>query len=223
MPVEIIAPTIVRFTFKHLLANSHAADCVIDVSVDEFASTRHDAVFDMTDNTRDAWQDNIMGIMGNTVNFVGGHFTDLDSTGGVSGDFSPNAAKPILGGVTNNQTTPNTAYLVRKHCSHTRRQRPGRMYLPGVDETVTDQFGRVTSSFITAANTRLNSFKSALTNVGVSVTHPSTTAWRVVHISGYDGAVAPGFPLGRPNAWDSSDVSAADMDSVVASMRRRNR
>jgi hypothetical protein len=190
--------------------------------VDEVSSTRHDAVLGCVDATAKAWQDNIMPALANPITFLGGHYLDLDSLGGVSGDFGPHAGSPIAGAFSPQMASPNNAYLVTKHTPHTRRQRSGRTYLPGVSETNVDTAGIIDSGTQTYINGKLSSFLSALNNVA-SVTHPATTAWRVVHIVGYDGVPAPGYPNGRPNAWNSTDVSSATVDPKVATQRRRLR
>jgi hypothetical protein len=207
---------------RHLLTDNHPLDNVVDVSLDEIASTRHDAVVDLVNGVRDAWQSRIVPLFTNVVSFTGGHYQDLDSLDGVSGDFGFNGSLPHVGPSSAPSSPPNVAYLVAKHCSHTRRQRPGRMYLGGVDETVVDGTGLIGPASLSSCNAALENFRNDLTHAS-GVTHPGTTAWRVVHIAGYDGVPVPGFPLGHPNAWNSSDVSSAVMDARVATQRRRLR
>lgn len=221
-PIEIVAPTMVRFTMKHLLTDGRPCDNVVDVSLDEIASDRHDAVVDLVNGVRDAWQTNVVNFFMQSVTFTGGHYLDLDSLGGVSGDFAPNGSLPTFGSGIHEAAPPNVSYLVQKHCVHNRKQRPGRMYLPGVDETMVDKNGIVSGTELAALNGGLEAFRSALTHAS-GVTHPGTTAWRVIHIVSHDGVPAPGWPNGKPNAWNSTDVSQAVVDVRVATQRRRLR
>jgi hypothetical protein len=221
-PLEIVAPTIVRFTMKHLLTGGHEADTILDLSVDEVGTTRHDAVVGCVPTVRDAWQTRIIPRLDGNVAFTGMHYLDLDSTSGISGDLGPNAAKPITGSFNFSPTSPNVSYLCIKHCTHNRRQRSGRMYLPGVDEANVDSAGNVLGAYITGTNAVLESLRVDLTNVA-SVTHPATTAWRVVHVETYDGISVPGHPNGLPATWSSSDVSSVTVDGRVATQRRRLR
>lgn len=224
MPIEIVAPTIVRIGFRHLLGDARIAENIVDISVDEVGTTRHDAVADVVNNARDKWQTRFVnGMMGNSVTFVGGHFTDLDSLGGISGDFAANGSLPTVGGGgTGTQMPPNNALLIVKHCTHTRRQRPGRMYVTGVMESAADNNGVVPGSIITAYTAVAEGYKTDALSFS-SVLHPATTAWRVVHIAAYDGVAVPGYPHGLPNAWNSTDVSSAVCDARIATMRRRLR
>lgn len=221
-PIEIIAPTIVRFTFRHLLGNSRACDNIVDVSLDEVGTTRHDAVAGMVDNVGGHWQNSMLPALTPNITYVGGHFLDLDSLGGISGEFSPNTSLPTAGQHSAEGDSPATTYLVHKFCSHNRRQRAGRMYLGGVDEADVNNAGTVGTSSQTRLNTALDNLKSGLADSS-SLGAPGTTAWRVVHIDSHDGVPAPGYPLGKPNAWSSSNVDVAKIDVIVGSQRRRQR
>ncbi len=221
-PIEIIAPTIVRFTMKHTLADGRLMDNVVDVSLDENGTTRHDAVSAIVPKIRDAWQTRTLSVVSNTVTFTGGHYIDLDSLGGISGDFTPNSGISNIGIGSAPALPPAVAYLIIKSCAHNRRQRAGRMYISGADEASVDAGGVLGSTVRTGLNAAFAGLKADILAAG-AIFPPATTAWRVVHIAGYDGVVAPGFPLGRPNAWSSSDVTSATADTHVGTQRRRQR
>lgn len=221
-PLEIIAPTIVRFSHQGYVAGGRKWAAVTDVSVDEFAVDRHTGVRNIVPRIVEAFQDHCLAPLTSDVNYQGASWIDLDSLEGESGFQTPIAGHPSYGGQSAAGAAPNTCYLIHKNCAHNRRQRTGRMYLPGVMETHVDGAGVVDSAQLTALTTTMSDYKAEIAAAG-PLFPPTTTAWRVVHILTYSGVAEPGWPNGRPTSWNSTDVTSATPDTKVATQRRRLR
>lgn len=220
-PIPVVAGTIVRIGLNTNLGNGRHSTNLVDVSVDEgIAGDRETAVINTALAVGQAWQDDIAMTMPNAVNYTGGQYIDLDSLTGVSGTFGFVPGHPVNSGTTSSTLSPQVAILIHKHCAHSRSQRAGRMFLPAAQESAVDDAGRVQSAFATFMQTKLDAFA---TKINGSLISGADTAWRVVHVTGHTGVPEPGFPLGRPNAWDSSDVTSTSIDGVVGTQRRRNR
>jgi len=197
------------------------SDCVVDVSADETGSSRGTAVLASAAFVTKAWQNNMIPQMPTQYRFDSARFIDLDSVDGISGTLGPQAGAPTVGTAVLQVSSPGVAFLFHKVCAHNRSQRAGRMYFPGVGENMINDDGTVTGSYVTALNTNVGAFLTAV-HAGVSIP-PTTLAWRVVHVAGHDGVVQPGFPQGKPNAWTSSDVNSVYVDPKIATQRRRLR
>lgn len=220
-PIPIVAGTIVRFSMQHTLADARVGDIIIDISLDEFAGSRSSAVDALVPKVVGQWQDDISAGTLASVTFTGARFLDIDSLSGHGGFQGPIAGKPLNGGTSAPAAPPNVCYLIHKQCVHNRQQRNGRLYMPGVIESGVDDGGVVLPAQQTNWNGHFNAFKS---NVGSGLFFPpASTAWRVVHVTGHTGDPSPGFPNGKPNAWNSSDVDNCSTDSKVATQRRRLR
>lgn len=221
MATPVIAPTIVRIALNHNLGNGHHSTNIIDLNVDEGpTASRPDVVANAALAVGQHWQEDICVLMSNTLTYTGGTYTDLDSLTSTSGSFGPVPGKPVNSGAASAISPVNVAMLVTKHCHHTRTQRPGRMYIAGVIENQVDDHGIISSGQLAGWQTALNLFQTHMNSLGIS---GATTAWRVVHVTGHTGSPVPGFPHGRPNAWDSTDITNVTAESLVATQRRRNR
>lgn len=71
-------------------------------------------------------------------------------------------ASSLGGGTAGNVSPPNVAVLVHKHTAVGGRRGRGRMYLPGVIETVVGDDGTLDNTFRTGIETDLNDFLAAL-------------------------------------------------------------
>lgn len=220
-PIPIIAPTIVRITMHTNLGNGRVANNIIDLSVDgPSGSDRPSVVNEIVTQVRDLWQDHMVGGISSSWSFTGGTYTDLDSLATVSGAFGINGSKPVNGGGAASMSPPNVAFLVHKLCGHTRTQRNGRMYFPGVVEGSVSDGGDIDGTHTSGLAAGLETFRIALSD---DLPGGGTTAWRVVHVTGHDGVPAPGHPLGKPNAWDSTDITGFSVETRVGTQRRRVR
>lgn len=206
---------------QHTCGTGRPADCVVDVSLDEFAGSRDSAVAGLIPLVIAAWQDNMLATMGNFCTFIGCRYLDLDSISGTGGFHAPVGGHPTTGGVTDQGSTPSTAWLIHKTCAHTRAQKAGRMYVPGPTEGNVNTDGTIASAMLSTVNTKVGAFLNA---VGAGTFYPpATTAWRVVHVTGHTGTAVPGYPNGYPNSWNSTDVNSVSCDTRVATQRRRLR
>lgn len=151
------------------------------------------------------WQDHIVGALANNYTCVGAHFRDRNETAGVVGDILADAAKPRVGGSSGASSTPNVAVLVRKLGVFHAGQKPGRFFLPGIEESAVDEDGMLTTTFISAMNALLAAFLSGLSGAG-------SNQLVTVHF-------APTAPL----AGVTTDVTQLVTDPKVATQRRRLR
>lgn len=82
--------------------------------------------------------------------------------------FGPNATGPaaeVAAGIVGTQTTPvvaNTAYLIHKNTASGGRTGRGRMYLPGIPESVLTGDGIIDASYIEDNNEKLADFEGKL-------------------------------------------------------------
>lgn len=118
------------------------------------------------------------------------------------------------------QAAPNVAYLVHKVTAVGGRRGRGRMYLPGVDETVVTQGGNIDPAKVTELNTGLGLFEARATagNLGLVLLHAPATVWSLVD----------GQPRRIPDPTDPpvpAPYSITDLvpSGVVATQRRRLR
>lgn len=141
--------------------------------------------------------------------------------------LGPNNTGPsALVGISHNgedlsaQAPPNVAYLVNKITGLGGRRGRGRVFLPGVDETVVTQGGFVDAAKVTQIQNGLDQFvlNMAAHNLGLVVLHSPAKIWTLVNgrPRQIDDPNAPAPPL--PSAITSLQVSAQ-----VATQRRRVR
>jgi hypothetical protein len=221
MPIVVVAPTIVRFSFQHSVPGGRVADVIMDVSLDEFVGSRTTAVNGLVPAVVESWQDFPVNNLPSQVKFTGARFLDIDSEDGHGGFQAPIAGHPITGGGSPALTTPNIAILIHKQCVHSRSERNGRTYMPGVAELAVDEAGTLATADKNAWQTAFTNFKNDVD--GGLFFPPATVALRVVHVAGHTGVPQPGFPDGLPNEWSSSDITSFQVDSKVATQRRRLR
>lgn len=151
------------------------------------------------------WQDHIVGALSNNYTCIGAHFRDRNEVGGVVGDILADAAKPRVGGSAGAASTPNVAVLLRKLGVFHAGQKPGRTFLPGVEEASVDEDGMLTTTFVSAMNALAAAFLSGLSGAG-------SNQLVTVHFTG------PTDNSGTP-----TDVTAFVTDPKVATQRRRLR
>lgn len=217
MPVRVVAPTIMRCGFQHLLGGTRPATCLVDVSIDEFGVDRETAVHDVADNMCHVWQPRMLGIMSPAVSFVGMHWIDLDSLEGISGFEGPHAGDPTVGGATGVDTEPpQVCYLVHKNCSPNRSQKNGRMYVPGVFTDRVNNDGTLTAGSAALVTARTEQVRTDILALSTTLSI-STVAWRVVHVHKPDKTNPTTW------SWSSSDVKTTACDARVATQRRRLR
>jgi len=202
---------------KHTLSGGRPGVCIVDISVDENVEGRDVAVSDVVSHIAAPWQDNMLANMTGNVTFTGGHYIDLDSLNGQTGDFGPAAGHPTTGAIVGTPyLQPATAYLIHKASGSHRGTRNGRMFVPGLAESEVDEAGVVQASRVSSWNTKLALFKTACQNLFTSALDGST-AWRTVHVN------KAGSPDPSLWTWSSSTITSAFCDVKVATQRRRLR
>jgi len=216
----MVAPTIVRMTMLGDIA-TRACHNIVDVSLDEFATSRETMVQALMVDFDKLWQDTILPALGGWYTYHGMNWIDLDSPDGLTGFKAPRTGKPVLGGTGGSLHTPNTAALIHKSTGSRRGHRSGRMYLAPILESDTDDGGNLSAGALTRFNSAANSLRTTINAAGAPIF--ATVAYRVVHVDGYTGDPVPGYPNGYPNAWSSSDVTSVSTDSKCATQRRRLR
>lgn len=123
----------------------------------------------------DAYIDEILPVLCNSVSVQSARYVDLSTEDGVTGVVAPTTEQPLAGSVTAQACPPQVAYLVSLIVNSTRGVRNGRMYLPGVrfDEVNDDgNIGSETVDDVTAAVTAFHD-----TFVG----DPPALNWSVLH------------------------------------------
>lgn len=215
-PVVIVAPTIVRYTFRNDMGNGKTADNVVDISLESsFTATRADAIADLHDDVIKAWQDKVVGPSWQYGNFVGAHWIDLHSADGETGELAPVAGHPITGTATGAMMAPNCCYLIHKNSTARRGQRQGRMYMVGVAEADADNLGRLTGAVVTSQTTRFEQFRSTIDAIAsLSI---ESAAWRTVHVRKIEKLDPATW------TWTSSTIDSVSCDPVIATQRRRMR
>lgn len=114
---------------------------------------------------------------------------------------------------------PATAYLITKNTDLGGRRGKGRLYLPGVDESVVSPTGVVSAGQITALQAEISEWRTNLitSNIPMVLLHGPPTAWQLVN----------GQPRRVPVGGNFNDVPNAVtslvLDGTVATQRRRLR
>lgn len=219
-PVHILAPTIVRYTFKHDTAAANNADNVVDISIDAAGTvSRDDSVDDFNSHICGMWQDTVLQCFGTSTLFLGASWIDLDSADGRTGTLGPAAAHPTHGVQTPPFAPPSISYLVHKNTVSRRGERGGRMYIPDVPEASVNDAGGLSGGAIALIEGEVGGFRTNIlgyTNT-VAGTAFNPAAWRVVHVHKLDKLDPTTW------TWSSSDVTSIRCDPIVGSQRRRQR
>lgn len=214
MPVTIVAPTIVRYTFKHTVATSIAMDNILDVSIDAAILADRDATVDSF-NTHicGLWQDNIVAHMSTLSHFDGATWIDLNSAGGRTGTLGPAGGHPVAGSNAGEIMSPQVSFLIHKQCDSKRGQRPGRMYVGPVQENAADGWGILTTVIRDAWTSYFTALKAGIE--GALDGGEGDANVRVVHVK------KPVSDDPSTWTWSSSTVNAFLADNKVATQRRR--
>lgn len=123
------------------------------------------------DDVRLAWKNRILSFMTTNYTLIETRFRDAVGTAIVipGSDAGTNSATAA---------TPNMAFLVKKLTGLGGRKNHGRLYLPGVEESVVDPTGVVDSSVVSALTTGFVNFVNdmAASNFFSVLLHNGTTA-----------------------------------------------
>lgn len=113
---------------------------------------------------------------------------------------------------------PNSAYLCTKNTAIGGRRGKGRMFIPGVSETVVDPNGNLTGAFQTALQALVTDFfeSLAINDNPMVLLHGPTTEW--VLVDGQPRRVPVAGAIPAPD-----DVVSLDLQATVGTQRRRLR
>ncbi len=218
-PVVIVAPTIVRYSFHHLLSGNRHFDSVWDISVEGDGVISRDSVLtDFNSHVNGYWQDKVVGpVLGTTTGFTGSDWIDLDSTTGATGVLGPAGGHPIVGTNPPPYAPHSVCYLIHKNSTAHRGQRQGRAYIPNIPEGKVGDDGILDGTFRSSIQTLMEAWR---TQVG-SYTYPASTAnpaaLRVVHVR------KPAPDDATTWVWSSTTVNSLTCDPLAGTQRRRMR
>ena len=139
-------------------------------------------------NSRDAFALNVLPLLSSGLTFDGVLVKrGPDATGAIQ--FSPSGD---VGGASSSAIAPNVAALVRKVTGMGGRKNRGRLFLPGLVESVVDYAGRLDPTFQGNLQDAWNDFQTAIEADSLTpvVLHGDNTAPTVVTSFGVDSTVA---------------------------------
>lgn len=221
-----IVPGVCRYTVHATFGNRAVAN-VLDYEVDTTGelTLRSTACEDMAGILLNEWTDSILPIL--VSGYVAQSITwvDLDDVDGTTGSRSTSGGNtwPKAGTISTSPMPANVAYLVRKNITGVRSARRGRMYLCGVDENATAPTiaNQIDAAKITTVQTKMNSFLGDTNQTG-PVGNPYHSHLTVVRIlERY--APEEGQEIGSPKLGDHHNVTSLQLDTTLATQRRRLR
>lgn len=221
----LIANDMVRFTVNGNYAGRLIAN-VFDMALvqDGTPTQRATAIAAQAGVIVSAWADEICELLVDDYTATSVSWLDLSSLNGSVGQTSigPGTDFPKAGEDITNPMPGSVAYRVLKNTTPQRGQRQGRMYLVGVPEnaTTTTAPNNVSSATVTAWNTKLAAFLSAI-NVGTSQVPPAYEA-RLGVIHTHVDKVDPDDPSTWVLVYEGSSlVNSLTMGSLLGTQRRR--
>lgn len=153
----------------------------------------------------DAWDIRWQPLISNDVTLASVSCKFGPSQTGPSAEF----AAGVTGTIVADSPPPNVAYLIHKVTADGGRAGRGRVYHPGVQESVVNDSGALTQSLIDAFNAMLTGFRDDVAAAMLALTG-LTSGLVLLH-----GA---GAPISTP-----SPITSLTIDSRVATQRRRLR
>lgn len=152
-----------------------------------------------------AWVDNIQAGFSTATTLVGLHGSIGQDGGPPLTIFAPAG---VAGSSSSAKLPQNCAALVRKNTVRAGRPGKGRMFLPNyLDESAVNNVGVIDGGELTAIQAALDSFWSDLTDSGGT----QNAAPTLLHNAGIPGGTTP------------SSITGFQLDSVIATQRRRLR
>lgn len=180
---------------------TNSRPCVNVIHVQREEDNARQSTVDVLNN----WQDHIMAVVSNNYSIEGARFRDRNVTTGVVGFQGPDLAKNLVGLNSTAAANPNTSFLMHKDGDLVAGQRPGRMYVVGVQEDKIDEDGKLDPTYMGTIDGQMDNFYDGLSGAG-------SNQLVVVHFQG------PGDLTGT-----STEVTALRLDPRVATQRRRLR
>lgn len=179
--MALIVPPVVRYTV-HGSTQVRPWACIVDMGVVEsLGQNRSDAIHDLAGEIINGWAENILTQQSNEVTLDSVSWVDLATADGETGARASTSdhTLPESGGNASASSTPSVAYLVRKVTSGGRSTRDGRMYVPGLPESHSNEGGaEIDSSYLAQLQSLVEAFKTRIEKPG---TANYASSWRVVH------------------------------------------
>jgi len=212
--VVVIAPTIVRYTMKHLVNGVSTQQNIIDLSIEPMPGTsRAEAIGEVNGVVNHWWQQRLITGGLNNITFLGSHWIDLDSPDGGTGDIGPHAGDATTGSVAATCFPPNVSFLVHKNSTARRGLKQGRLYWGPVTEGEADNTGLLIAANRNAVTAKFEAFRAdaaAFGSLGVD-----SANWLTVHVTKPDKTDPSTW------TWSSSTIDSVVCDDRVATQRRR--
>lgn len=217
--MPFIVPGVARFSLNGSYFGRNTAN-IIDMRIDTTGTTtdRADAVEDQAQILINQWYADLRPRLSDAFTLRNVSWVDLDEADGTTGVATAGSSisLPQAGSLSSNRMAGNVAILVRKATTSARGQRAGRMYIGGITEDQTDTVNgnNLAAAWVTNWTSSLNSFKSNIEQEDALDAFQSNMV--VVHITSRDSD-------GNPATGDATDVSALQVQSLLATQRRRLR
>lgn len=209
----IVLPDIVRYSVNQRLGSRPVVN-IIDMYLDDADTplTRDEAIVDLAGNIIEQWNEHVLPLLSDDLEFQSVSWVDLDTADGSVGSITSNGTQnlPAYGGQTA-QTMPGmvTARII-KNTTGGRRARRGRMYLSGIPEAYTDDpaVNTISAAARSAIQDGMDDLQSGLT----ATAEPLFALYKPVVV--HDPAdAAPSY----------TDLTGYSVDPVVGAQRRRSR
>jgi hypothetical protein len=135
-----------------------------------------------------------------------------------TGPSADEGGEPIAGGTAGAGAVPSAAYLITKATALGGRRGKGRMFVPGVEESVVDAQGVVAAGFAVTFSGNLANWLEDLASNGwpLVLLHDPATEW--VLVDGQPRRVPVAGPVPDPTT-----VTSLSLSGTVATQRRRLR
>lgn len=224
-----VVPLAVQYTVHGLSAGRPIAN-VLAYKVDTTGSSlaRAGAIQTHCEIILNHWHTDILPTLCAAYSAQSVSWVDLDSASGSVGSVSTTLAHtwPSAGTVLDSTMPGNVAVLIRKNVGSARGSRKGRMFLPAVSESYTQNpnINTLYSAYITSITAAINAFFT-----GTQFTGPAGTSYSasmgVTHVltRGAPPAGAKPGTLGPPLTGELHNVIGLSLDPTLATQRRRLR
>ena len=215
---------IVNGVCRYALNQSYEARTVVnivDMQIDTTGSimSRETAVFNQAGQLINAWVDQMLPALSDDLVFDSVSWVDLDEPDGSTGSrvTTSEHSLPLPGQSAAGTFPGNVSMLVTKQIEGNRARRNGRMYVAGLNESVTGigDPNRIEAATVTAFQTRVSDFQSQIES-GPAGADSYDSQMVVTHITERDAE-------GNPTAGVYSPVVSLIPNALLATQRRRLR
>lgn len=223
--MPLVVPGVCQYTINGTYGDRPVAN-VLAYQIDTTGTPteRANALNAMAGIIINQWTTLILAILNSAYTAQNVSWIDLNAADGNIGSRTSSGGNtwPKAGSAVNATMPGNVAILVRKNVGAKRGARKGRIFVPGVDETMTQNPANNTlySANLAQLVTAFNSFLT--TTNQTSVPDNYTSKMNVIHVLTRDTPKKPGR-LGAPLTGEGLVVSSLTVDQRLATQRRRLR